>query len=343
MPTINALPGGISPPPPLWCHSRGRGSRRRGSLCNVDPVVYIPNLNGRERLLQAIASLGPLDGFRIAVVDNGSSDGSASAVRHQHPEVELLELPTNLGFGRALNRVVAEIPGDPLIFINNDVVCEPRFVAALIAALDEDAASVAGVLVQEDSPGTIDSAGVLVEPDTLMAFDYLHGDPVAKLPAAPSPLGPTGGAALFRRGAFESAGGFDERIFIYFEDADLALRMRSMGMTCRLAPDARARHGYSITLGGRSTAKYRLSGWSRGYMLRRYGIMRRPRSALRAVAGELAVVGGQVRRDRTLAGFEGRIRGFHAGRGLPRLLPPSEGLVELSLSERLRLRAQRRR
>ena len=98
---------------------------------------------------------------------------------------------------------------------------------------------VAGVLVQEAAPGLIDSAGVVAD-RTLMGFDYLHGEPLEAAERAPDPLGPTGGAALYRLDAFRAASGFDERIFLYYEDLDLALRLRAAGARCRLAAGARA-------------------------------------------------------------------------------------------------------
>ncbi len=277
------------------------------------------------------------------VVDNASSDGSTEEAKRLHPEVEVLELGRNLGFGRALNLATQKIPGDPLVFLNNDVQCQPGFVESLVGALDPETASVAGVLLQDDRPELIDSAGVMVEHDTLMAFDYLHGDLVGALDSAPDPLGPCGGAALFRRQAFEELGGFDERIFVYYEDVDLALRMRVAGHACRLAPDARALHRQSATLGKRSARKYSMTGWSRGYLMRRYGVMRNPGSGARALLCEGAICSAQIARDRTLSGLSGRLRGWIDARGLPLRPTPEQGLLDLGVRERLRLRGQRRR
>ena len=151
-----------------------------------------------------------------------------------------------------------------------------------------------------------------------MGFDYLHGEPVAALKEAADPLGPTGGAALYRREAFEAVGGFDERIFLYYEDLDLALRMAAAGGRCRLAGKARALHAYSASLGPGSGEKYANTGWSRGYMLRRYGVMSQPARALRALACEAAICAGQLAMDRTAKGISGRLRGWRAGAGLER-------------------------
>ncbi len=200
---------------------------------------------------------------------------------------------------------------------------------------------VAGVLLAERDPRFIDSAGSIAD-RTLMGFDYLNGEPREAARSAAAPLGPSGGAALFSRSAFESVGGFDERIFLYYEDLDLALRLRARGARCALAPDAAAVHAYSRTLGAASGAKYAHTGWSRGYMLRRYGVMGRPRDALRVLAAEGVLCAGQLLRDRTVSGLKGRLRGWRDARGLPARTAVAEGLSDLSLGEALALRRARR-
>jgi GT2 family glycosyltransferase len=306
------------------------------------PAVYIPNFNGARWIRRTLRSLGeqsrPVD---VVVVDNGSGDGSVELVRTEFAEVTLIELGRNLGFGPALNRAVAERPADPLILLNNDVECEPRFLEALLDGLGEGVQSVAGVLVSEREPELIDSAGVVAD-ETLMGFDHLHGEPLAAARDADPPLGPTGGAALYRRDAFEAVGGFDERIFLYYEDLDLALRLAAGGAGCRLAAEARALHAYSASLGAASGRKYARTGWSRGYMLRRYGMMSSPRLALRALASETAICAGQLLRDRTARGLEGRLRGWHDAAGLERREVGAAPLLAISAREALALRRRRR-
>ena len=306
------------------------------------PAIYIPNFNGAARLGPVLRGLGeqtrPAD---VVLVDNGSSDDSIELARRELPEVRVVEFGENLGFGPAINRAVAEQPGDPVILLNNDAEPEPRFVEALLDGLGEGVDSVAGVLVQERAPELIDSAGVVADA-TLMGFDYLHGEPVSAVETAVAPLGPTGGAALYRLAAFERVGGFDERIFLYYEDLDLALRLAAAGGRCHLAPAARAIHAYSASLGAASAAKYARTGWSRGYMLRRYGVMRSPRLALRALACEGALCAGQILRDRTAAGLKGRLRGWHDAAGLEQREAAGASLLEISAREALALRRRRR-
>jgi N-acetylglucosaminyl-diphospho-decaprenol L-rhamnosyltransferase len=307
----------------------------------VETTVYIPTLRAGERLaltLEALERQEPRP--RVVVVDNSSEGFGEELVRSRFPWAQAVAFGENLGFGAALNRGVREMPGDPIVFLNDDVTVEPGFIAALTAGLTTGVGMVAAVLLREREPGRIDSAGVVAD-RTLLGFDYLNAEPVEALESAGDPLGPTGGAALYRRDAFEQVGGFDEGIFLYYEDLDLALRMRLAGFSCRLAPDARGLHAYSETLGANTGRKYAMTGWSRGYLLRAYGFGGRPLLLARAVAVEVAICAGQLVLQRTVQGARARLRGWRDGRhATPRPLP-ADGLLDISAREALTLRRQR--
>jgi GT2 family glycosyltransferase len=300
-------------------------------------TVYIPTLSGGQKLERCLESLRAQTVVpHVVVADNGEGEGSAAMLKERFPQVTRVGFGRNLGFGNALNRAIREVGEGAIVLLNDDATAEPRMVERLLAGAEE-AELVAAVLLSERDPTRIDSAGVVID-QTLMAFDHLCDEPIGQLVAAGAPLGPTGGAALYDREAFEAVGGFDERIFLYYEDVDLALRMRGEGARCALAPGARAVHGYSLTLGAGSARKHAMTGWSRGYLMRRYGITARPSLATQAVAREAAICAGQLLRSRTLAGARGRIEGWRAAKGLPpRALPP--GATErLSLGRALALR-----
>jgi GT2 family glycosyltransferase len=302
--------------------------------------VYIPNLDGGERLRRTLTSLArQTTPVPVVVVDNASRDGSPEFAAREFG-ARVMRLDRNVGFGRALNIGTARSPADLLVFVNNDVECEPQFVDALVERT-RHADLVAGVLLQ-GKDGPIDSAGVVAD-RTLLAWDYLHGQAAATAEHADPPLGPTGGAALIRRNIFERVGGFDERIFAYLEDFDLALRLRCAGAVCDLAPLARGVHHHSSTLGSGSAAKNQLMGWSRGYLLRRYGILRDPTLVGPALFRELVIVGAQAIVDRNTTGLGGRLAGWSAAKGLPRRVVPPDGLADVSTIEALRMRSLRRR
>jgi N-acetylglucosaminyl-diphospho-decaprenol L-rhamnosyltransferase len=303
-------------------------------------TVYIPTLRGGDTLRRCLEALEKQTARAdVVVVDNGAQDGCAALLTERFPTVARVGFGRNLGFGPALNRAIAHVGNGPIILLNDDAVAEPEFVERLVNDADR-AELVAAVLVRERDPLRIDSAGVLVD-QTLMAFDYLSGAPVDSLETAVDPLGPTGGAGLYDRDAFNAVGGFDERIFLYYEDVDLALRMRERGAACVLSRDARASHGYSTTLGAHSDRKYAMTGWSRGYLLRRYGVMASPSTGVQALCREGVICAGQLARHRTLAGVRGRIEGWRAAKGLPRHPIPEITLTELSLRRALSLRSDR--
>jgi N-acetylglucosaminyl-diphospho-decaprenol L-rhamnosyltransferase len=308
------------------------------------PALIVPSYNGAAQLAELLVSLrAQTREHEVVVVDNGSTDGTREILAERFHEAQLVALDRNVGFGRAVNAGVAATTGDPIVLVGNDAVCEPAFVERLCAALHPDAGIVmaAGVLLDRRDARRIDTAGIVFD-RTLFAVDYLHGQPVSALDAAPDPLGPSGGAAAFEREAFEQAGGFDEAFFAYLEDVDLVARILVGGGRCRLAPGARAVHRHSATLGSGSRRKNALMGWSRGYTIGKYRLHRDPFALARALLLESAVVGGQLAIDRTGVGLRARLEGFRAGLRAPAHAVPalSEGV---SISAALRYRLSRRR
>jgi N-acetylglucosaminyl-diphospho-decaprenol L-rhamnosyltransferase len=247
----------------------------------VTCTVVIPTLDARDLLRDALRSLGAQTAHHeVIVVDNASTDGTVEMVAEEFPHVRLVRNEQNLGFGGAVNRGAAEAETSVLVLVNNDVVCEPEFIERICQPFAQTSVGmVAGVLVQAAAPGRIDSAGIEVDP-TLRSFDYLWDRPLTELRRATDPLGPCGGAAAYRLSAFREAGGFDDAFFAYWEDVDLALRLRVAGWECRLAPDARALHRHGATLGAASPAARRLDAFGRGYVLAKHRVPRGPRVAL---------------------------------------------------------------
>src|SRR5205085_7053751 len=135
--------------------------------------------------------------------------------------------------------------------------------------------------VQPDEQ-TIDSIGLTLDV-TLAPFIRLTGKPRSESAAArPLLVSPGGGADAYRRSAWTAAGGLDERLWFYGADVDLALRLWSLGWTTVAAPGAVAVHLRSATSGHRSRRARQSGGWARGYLLRRWSVLR-SRAAVRAV------------------------------------------------------------
>ena len=254
----------------------------------------------------------------VIVSDNGGDEETAERIGSEWPAVRLIRSRESLSFAAACNRGVEQGNGEVVVLLNNDVYCRADWLERLVAPLEAEPAigSVACLLVQ---PGErlIDSVGLCAD-RTLAGFPRLAGEQVTRARATrPALTGPAGGAAAYRRTAWEHVGGLDEAIFAYSEDLDLALRLRGAGWGAAVAPDAIGVHLGSATHGHRTAWQRRHAGFARGYLLRRYGILR-GRHGPRALATETAVVLGDALISRDLAALSGRIAGWHSARGLER-------------------------
>ncbi len=275
---------------------------------------------------------------RTIVVDNASTDGTPGRLAADWPGVDVVVLGANPGFAAACNRGAGAGDGEAIVLLNNDVDCRPDFLERLVAPLgDPRVGSVAGLMLAPD--GTIDSIGLSADV-TLAGFPRLHGAPAARAgDARPRLCAAAATGAAYRRTAWTQVGGLDARIFAYLEDLDLGLRLWSGGWRCAAAPDAVGVHRGSATHGHRSARQRRHGGFSRGYLLRRYGVLRGPH-ARRALATEAIVVAGDLVISRDLAALRGRLAGWRAGRRAgPRPAPPAaalDGAIGFGASLRLR-------
>lgn len=284
-----------------------------------------------ERCLEHLAA-AKMERTKVIVVDNASADGSAELAR-AHPAVDVVvENPENVGFGQAVNAGAAAGDGDVVVLVNNDLFVEPGFVEAIVTPLRDDprCGMVAGHTLLPDGAGT-DGFGICLGPG-LEAYNRGRGDlPLGLL------AGPSGGAAAYRREAFDAAGGFDDRLFAYSEDVDLLLRLRLAGWTAAEAPGARGVHLGGASTGVDSPFQRRLAAFGRGFTLRRFGVLRRPRAALHALVLDGAVCVFGLLRHRSLTPISGRVRGWRAAGATPRLsVPPGTADATIGLREALR-------
>jgi GT2 family glycosyltransferase len=213
-----------------------------------------------ESLAAAYAELGNITA-EVFVVDNASTDGSVAAIRDRFPLVKIIENSTNLGFGAANNLAMQSAAGKYILLLNTDAFLKPGALRALIDYLD------ASPQVAVVGPRLLNADG------TLQVSCYPFPTPfrawtenlwISKLAASGSALGDyrkwahdqerqvdwvVGACMLVRREAYEQVGGFDERFFMYAEEADWQRRMRDAGWQIAFTPAAQVTH-----LGGASGA-----------------------------------------------------------------------------------------
>jgi N-acetylglucosaminyl-diphospho-decaprenol L-rhamnosyltransferase len=217
--------------------------------------AVVVNYNARQHLLRCVQSLRADGVADVVVVDNGSRDGSGGALAASDPDARWLSTGANLGYGRAANQGVAATSEPYVLVLNPDVIIEPGTVKTLAAALDrDDRLAIVGPRVEEPDGSLYPS--VREFPDLLTAAGHAFLGYIAPrnrfsrayklLDWDHSRAGEvpwvSGSCMLVRRSAYEAAGGFDHRYFMYVEDVDLCWRLRRDGWRIGYEPEARVVH-----------------------------------------------------------------------------------------------------
>jgi GT2 family glycosyltransferase len=202
-------------------------------------AVVVATRNRVGELLATLQRLADLpERPQIVVVDNGSFDGTAAAVRQRFPEVELVELVENLG-GAARTVGVARVHTPYVAFCDDDSWWAPgslRLAADLLDASPRLALLAGRILVGEEE--RLDPVCVL------MAASPLPADPDAPGPAL---LGFVACGAVVRRTAFLQVGGFHPRLLVGGEEELLALDLASAGWQLAYVDEVVAHHHPSLS------------------------------------------------------------------------------------------------
>lgn len=240
---------------------------------SVDIVVV--NFNTEYALRQCLGSIRrgatPELAPHTVVVDNASSDGSVEMVREEFPEVELLALDENIGFGAANNAGLREGDADYVLLINSDAELREGALASLVEFLDAHGQCVIAGPQLENTDGSFHPS-CRNFPSPLRNAWSLSGME-ARFPesfrglrnwlsqaehSSDAKVDMVSGACfLARREYLKSVDFFDENLFLYEEEADISLPTRARAADIRYCPEARVVHH-----GGQSIETSALEGFA---------------------------------------------------------------------------------
>jgi N-acetylglucosaminyl-diphospho-decaprenol L-rhamnosyltransferase len=224
-------------------------------------AAVLVNYNAGDDLRIALASIADEmhdEPWEAIVVDNASVDSSVDVVAEFAPAARAIRNDRNVGFARAVNQGIAAASAPLVLIMNPDC----RLVAGALARLREvlgehPRCAIAGPRILNPDGSVQGSARG--DPDMLTGLFGRTGPLQRLMPALGAakrnvvPLGAgagpssvvdwlSGACMLARRSALTEAGSFDERYFLYWEDADLCRRLRARGHHVRYVPDATAVH-----------------------------------------------------------------------------------------------------
>ena len=215
-------------------------------------TIIVVSFNSASMLIECQGGLLASGRFPVIVVDNASTDGSADMLAERFPQISVMRMDKNLGYGRAANRALAEVRTPYAFLLNPDLQADTENVEAMLdfALAQADAASLFAPAV--------------------VAKDHQSCGPVGRDWVI-------GAALLFRMNAFSEIGFFDENIFLFSEETDLCRRLTTGGHQILLNTDVYIHH-----LKGQSTRpnpkidalKNWHRGWSKMYYLHKHGLIR---------------------------------------------------------------------
>lgn len=227
----------------------------------MDIAIIIVSWNSKEDLCYCLKSVYERMGevsFEVTVVDNASTDGTQDMVKKEFPMVRLIANRENVGFGRACNQAARICEGKYLLFLNPDTKIIQVDFEELSNQFKAKTDIGAIVPVTYDGNGNLRYKNLRTIPRIrdVMNSCLFHNLLTFKdsIPSSLSDMQvhayPSGSCFLMKSSVFERLGGFDENYFLFFEDADLGVRMGQIGLKIISHPEFKITH-----FGGSSTIK----------------------------------------------------------------------------------------
>lgn len=262
----------------LLQHLAEQNERTQNSLTRAS--ILIVSFNTRDLTRKCLESVRKWESAsEIIVVDNASHDGSAEMIQNEFPEVRLLKLSQNIGFGRANNLAMQYAVQETIVLLNSDTILENSALSHCAQVLHSSAKLAAVTPRLKGLDG--------VQQNTRHAVPTFRHTLQRSLWRRPMVSTETdfwipGTCLLLKRSAINAVGGlFEPQLFIYWEDADLCARFKSHGYTLQVVDDAQILHYGGASGGGPDcSAKPGLHEW---YTFGRHFWYARHRPALEGV------------------------------------------------------------
>jgi N-acetylglucosaminyl-diphospho-decaprenol L-rhamnosyltransferase len=205
--------------------------------------------------------------FELIVLDNASDDGTVDMIHDEFPDVHVLALDENIGFGAGVNQAASVASGEYLLLLNPDTVVHPHAVEHLVAFARRhpEYGIYGGRTLNPD--GTVNPGSCWGKPTvwSLACFAFMLSSAFKRSRLFdPESLGGwqrdsvrevdivTGCLLLVPRERWNELGGFDTRFFMYGEEADFTLRAAKAGLQPIITPDSVITHEVGASSKARS-------------------------------------------------------------------------------------------
>jgi N-acetylglucosaminyl-diphospho-decaprenol L-rhamnosyltransferase len=219
--------------------------------------VILVTYNSRAIVMDALKPLVGQSGIEVIVVDNDSQDGTSQAINARYAAVEVVQLPDNVGFARAVNEGIRRATNPLVMLLNPDAVVGIEAVRRLASKFsDSRTGLVAPLLKNPAGHQRVVAAGYLPTLRRMVAhysglsrlgkrFPALRGHYLFEDQLSSNSMNVewvTGACMIFPRAVWTEVGGLSERWFMYAEDIDFCLRVSRAGYRVRLIVQETADH-----------------------------------------------------------------------------------------------------
>ena len=220
--------------------------------------VAVVNWNSFDVLYRCLAALAkqtyPI--ARIVVIDNNSANAPDALECEIPRETVYVRLASNSGFAAGNNLAASYLRDcDYIALINPDAFPNPDWLEKLVSAARRNPSfsCFSSMTVIADEPDYLDGTGDVYHISGIAWRRGYERHIASSVLVEEEVFAPCAAAAMYTREAWNEVGGFDEDYFCYFEDVDLAFRMRLLGHRCLFVPTAVAHHVGSVTSGGQQS------------------------------------------------------------------------------------------
>jgi len=228
--------------------------------------------------------------FNVLAVDCSNDGGRQNIeILEKYPEIKIISHGANFGFGKSFNLMINESiknGAEYFLALNPDMLLEPDFVKKILNAIESNntLGSVSPKIYkwnfisknENAKTNIIDSCGIVLK-SGLRFFDLGQGQVDGGQFDKAKILGPSGAAAMYRIKALEKIRSnnqyFDERMFMYKEDCDLAYRLFLAGWESKLAVDAKIYHDRTAVGAGESGIKIALNRKKKSRQVKRWSLV----------------------------------------------------------------------
>ena len=239
--------------------------------------VIILNWNGKRFIEDCLKSVTETNYYHleIIVVDNCSTDGSDKIVEGKFPNIKLIKIHKNLGFGGGNNIGIRSSMGKYIVLLNYDTLVDPNWLTELVKVAEDDPLiGLAGCKIYFHNTNIIQHAGGRIDETDCRCSHYGYNEEERGIYNHAKDVDyVTGAALMFSRACLHKIGLFDPLYFMYYEEVELALRARRQGFRVVYVPSAVIYHYENAGFGGRTKRYNALNTRNRfRFLIKNYGI-----------------------------------------------------------------------